>query len=236
MTECTKHTQHGGVGGSVYTKVRGDIAPENFVTQSLPFNPNGPDSSPTHLYNLGASAFGKCGISGSYTDISDQNGWNAIIGLDVSIGTGSPGPSLSTGPANSVMLLDREEEVNKIRILTMRVSRISTWIFAFLFLITFLGTIIYFAFSGSKRGREFYESEFKKEVLLIERQNKHDCIKFKDGTELKFSIDFNDLRMKPFYGKHYDEFIFPGDSILKEKDQNWLTIKPKNGEPFEIFF
>lgn len=96
-----------GFGGSVYTKIRGGITQQNFVTQSPPYNMNGKDS-PTYTGNLGISVFGKAGISGSYTDISDENGYNAIMGVDLQIGVSPPGPNVSGGISNSKMLVDRD--------------------------------------------------------------------------------------------------------------------------------
>lgn len=110
------------------------------------------------------------------------------------------------------------------------------WLLALLLLIGFFSVIFYHMNMANKRGEKFLASRFRKEIAYIEQQNKHDCIHFNDGTEVKLSLDFSDIRMKRFYGRHFNEFLFKGDSVIKEKNESYLLIKPLNGEEFKLFY
>ena len=89
----------------------------------------------------------------------------------------------------------------------------------------------YQAISGNKKRDAFIESEFARKVTSVEYQNKSNYISFSDGTELSFSS-----AMGEHYGKKFEEFIFPDDSIIKKRGRTSVLVKPKQGSPFVLAF
>lgn len=94
-----------------------------------------------------------------------------------------------------------------------------------------------YQFSSSKTSiHELVNSEFRKKVENVDYHDKIDHIEFDDGTEISFIINLFHPKMQPFVEKRFFEFIFPGDSIIKQKDKKWLIVKPSKGSPFVLIF
>ena len=92
-------------------------------------------------------------------------------------------------------------------------------------------------FKENKRiEQDYLNSEFKLEVEYVNYQDKNNCIHFTNGTVYPYNINLFDPKLRNYQGKEFKEFIFPGDSIFKYKNEVWLLIKPIDGrESFKIW-
>ena len=100
----------------------------------------------------------------------------------------------------------------------------------------FLGYIIYSALKGNERGREFLRSEFRKQVDYVDYHNKIDRIHFTDGSNLSISLNFHHPEMNLYQGRRFTEFIFSGDSIIKQPNEDWFTVKSTKRVSFRLYF
>lgn len=84
--------------------------------------------------------------------------------------------------------------------------------------------------------RDFLESTLKSQVRSVVYEDKTNCIYFTNNERWCLTLTLTDMEMAKYNGKTFDEFIFPGDSVIKLKNKEWLQIKPADGrEPFKIW-
>jgi len=62
-----------------------------------------------------------------------------------------------------------------------------------------------------------------------------DFIKYGKNQEIFFGIDFSNEEMNRYKNLNYDEFLFKGDSIIKNKGETFIQIKPLRGDSFYLY-
>lgn len=85
------------------------------------------------------------------------------------------------------------------------------------------------------QGKGFKADSFAHEVRRVEVVDGTQKITYKDQSSMSFSgLNLDNPNMKQYEGMNFSEFIYPGDSIYKEAESLILTVKPVEGEVFEL--
>lgn len=106
-----------------------------------------------------------------------------------------------------------------------------------LFVLTLLIGFIIFLTNSIKDGEEIRKRGFRKMIRKVDYHNKSNRAIFSDGSDIYFYLDFSYKEMRKYEGHDYDEFMHPGDSLIKPSNKTYFILKRRqSGEIEKLYF